>query len=98
MLGEGTMKIASRENFRFTDKRLAVGFLICVPWLIADSLGVADPHRDGTAVWAMLSGLSGIACVIWAIASKTNQSLFLLLTSLVSMMVAVRPFVCVIPR
>ena len=43
----------------------------------------------------MLSGLSGIVCVIWAAVRKTEQSLFLLLTALVSMMVVLMPFVCV---
>jgi hypothetical protein len=89
------MKIASRENFRFTDKRLAAGLFICAPWLLLIALGIADPHQDGTAIWAMLSGLSGIVCAIWAAVRKTEQSLFLLLTGLVSMIVALTPFVCV---
>ena len=89
------MGMASRENFRFTDKRLALGLLICIPWLLGDWLGIVDPHRDATAIPELLCGVAGIVCVVWAAVRKTEQSLFLLVTLVVSAMVAMMPFVCV---
>ena len=90
------MKIAARENFRFTDKRLLAGLLITLPWLFVTSLGIADMHRDATGIPAMMCGLLSLACVIWSIVGKTRQCLFLLVTFIVSMMVAVSPLVCVV--
>jgi len=39
--------------------------------------------------------MARIVCVIWAVVRKTEQSLFLLVTLIVSTMVAMMPFVCV---
>jgi len=90
------MKIAARENFRFTDKRLLAGLLVTLPWLLATSLGIADPHRDATGIPAMLCGLLGLVCVVWSIVGKTRQCLFLLVTFIVSTTVTVISFVCVV--
>lgn len=91
------MKVASRENIRFTDKRLALGLFITVPWLLLHSLGFTDLHRSFLAVPAMLAGLSGIACVIWAAIGRTEQCLFMLLTAVISLAVTVIPLICVVP-
>ena len=89
------MKIAARENFRFTDRRLAAGLLVTLPWLLVTCLGLVNPHLDATGIPAALSGLSGLACVAWSVAGKTRQCLFLLVTFIVSLAVTVIPFVCV---
>jgi len=89
------MKIAARENFRFTDKRLALGLAICLAWGLADVLRGAESHWDRTGVASSLTGLASMACVIWAILGKTRQCLFLLLTAVIAILIAVRPFVSV---
>ena len=87
------MKIASRENFRFTDKRLGMGSLVTVPWLLIVSLGIADPHRGGMGIPMLLAGLTGIACVVGSV-RKTRECLFVFLTFIVSMMTVMMPLVC----
>jgi hypothetical protein len=62
---------------------------------MGDFLGIVDPHRDGAGLMAFLSGLFGIACVIWSAVSKTKQHLFLLLTLIAAVMVVAMPFICV---
>ena len=90
-----TMKMAVKENFRFTDKRLAAGLLLSLPWLLADWSGIIDPHHDATGVPSLACGVVGLVCVVWSLVRKTAQSVFLLLTMIVSMIATVTPFICV---